>query len=95
MAKTKRIKLGSVMKGQNGKPDYIKVNIRDKEGKPGTYVLKDGQFLDLDSKAKQLEDVKFLIENDKIDADTGKYLTEKINKIPDFVRFEIIAKEEK
>ncbi len=93
MAKTKRVKIGSIVKGRDGKPDYFQAYIKDKEGKPSQYVLKDGQFLDLDSKAKQLADIKFLVENDKIDADTAKYLSDKVAKIPDYVRFEVIAKE--
>lgn len=113
MAKTKRVKLGSVVKGfqekdkdgklvvdKDGKPvmqpDYIQIFIPDKDGKPGgTYVLKDGQRLNLESKAKQLKDIDFLIKNEKIDADTAKYLTDKANKIKDFVRFEIVAREDK
>lgn len=95
MAKTKRVRLGSVVRGQDGKPDYIKLFIKDKDGKPSSYVLKDGQFLNLDSKAKQLEDLKFLVENSKVDADTAKYLKDRIEKIPEYVRFEIVAVEEK
>lgn len=111
MAKTKRVRIGSVVKGKpeldaagkplvvDGKPvmkrDSIKINLRDKEGKPTNYVLTDGQYLNLESKADQLKDIQFLIENNKIDADKAKYLTEKINKIPDFVRFEIVAIEKK
>lgn len=93
MAKTKRRKIGSIVKGRDGKPDYFQAYIKDQDGKPGSYVLKDGQFLDLESKAKQLADIKFLVENDKIDADTGKYLTDRVNKIPEYVRFEVIVKE--
>lgn len=95
MAKTKRIKLGSVVRGKEGKPDYIKVYIKDKDGKPGSYTLKDGQYLNLESKAQQLRDIQYLVDNGKIDTDTAKYLTEKANKIADFVRFEVVAVEEK
>jgi hypothetical protein len=95
MAKTKRIRLGSVIKGKDGKPDYIKVYIRDKDGKPGNYVLKDGQYLNLESKAQQLRDIAYLSENGKIDAETAKYLKEKAEKMADFVRFEVVAVEEK
>lgn len=95
MAKTKRVRLGSVIKGKDGKPDCIKVFIKDKDGKPGSYVLHDGQYLNLESKQKQEEDLKFLIENKKVNDDTAKYLKEKIEKIPEFVRFEIVAVEKK
>lgn len=112
MAKTKRIRLGSILKGKqetdkegkplttkDGKPimkrDCIKINIVDKTGKPGSYVLNHGQYLNLESKADQLKDLDFLVKNGKIDEDTEKYLREKIEKIPDFVRFEIVAIEAK
>lgn len=108
MAKNKRIRLGSVVKGKQevdkegkpvvngeGKPvmrrDSIKVSIVDKDGKPGSYVLHDGQYLNLESKADQLKDLEFLVANGKINEDTAKYLKTKIEKIPDFVRFEIVA----
>jgi hypothetical protein len=95
MAKTKRVRLGSVVRGQDGKPDYIKVHIKDKEGKPSNYVLRDGQYLNLESKAKQQADLEFLVKNEKIDEKTAKYLKEKIEKIPEFVRFEVVAVEDK
>lgn len=112
MAKTKRVRIGSVVKGKqevdakgnlvfttDGKPvmkrDSIKINLRDKEGKPTSYVLTDGQYLNLESKADQLKDLEFLITSGKINEDTAKYLKEKVNKIPDFVRFEIVAIEKK
>lgn len=93
MAKYKRVKLGSITKEKDGNRFKFKAYIKDKEGKPSQYVLNDGQFLDLESKADQLADIKFLVENDKIDAETAKYLTDKVNKIPDYVKFEVVAKE--
>lgn len=95
MAKTKRVRLGSLVRGQDGKPDYIKVYIKDKDGNPGSYVLRDGQFLNLESKSQQLKDIEFLVKNDKIDADTAKYLKDRVEKIADFVRFEVVAVEKK
>lgn len=83
MAKSKRKLVGSIVKGKEGKPDYIKVR--------GTHVLNDGQFLNLESKAQQLASLEAAVAAKKLPEEVAKGVRERINKIPDFVRFEIIA----
>lgn len=84
MAKYKRTVVGSVVKSKEaGKPDYIKVN--------GTHVLTDGQYLNLESKANQLASLEEALKNGKLSGEAADQARERINKIPEFVRFQIVA----
>jgi len=82
----KRKTIGSIVKGREGKPDYIKVR--------GAHVLKDGQFLNLESKAQQLANLDAAVAANKMSNETATKIKERVNKIPDFVRFEVITLEE-
>lgn len=86
MAKLKRKLIGSVVKGKDGKPDYIKVR--------GAHVLKDGQYLNLESKTKQLESLNEAEKAKKISSELAAKIRERISRIPDFVRFEVVTLEE-
>jgi len=94
MAKNRRVKLGSVTKKKDGR-FVIKAYIKDKDGNPGSYVLRDGQYINLETKAEQLSDLQNLLKAEKIDADTFKYLKERVEKIPEYVKFEAVVTEEK
>jgi len=84
MAKSKRTVVGSVCKSKDsGKPDYIKV--RD------DVVLKKGQVLRLESKKFQLDSLQGAVTAGKVSADLSEKIKERIEKIPEWVRFEIIA----
>lgn len=86
MAKSKRTVVGSVCKSKDaGKPDYIKV--RD------DVVLKKGQVLRLESKKFQLDSLQGAVTSGKVSGDLSEKIKERIEKIPDWVRFEIIALE--
>lgn len=86
MAKSKRTVVGSVCKSKDaGKPDYIKV--RD------DMHLKKGQVLRLESKKFQLDSLQGAVSAGKVSADLSEKIKERIEKIPDWVRFEIIALE--
>ena len=86
MAKYKRAVVGSVVKSKEaGKPDYIKVN--------GNHVLKDGQYLNLESKQFQLSSLEEAVKNGKLSGDAAQAARERINKIPEFVRFQIVSVE--
>ena len=77
MAKKKRMQVGSVMKSKNaGEPDYIK--------------MRDGKTYRLESKKSQLESLQKAVADGKLSPDVAEKVEERINKIPDFVRFEII-----
>lgn len=91
--KQRRKVIGSVVKprmDENGKPsgtDYIKIK--------DDVVLKKGQTLRLESKAMQEASLKSAVANGKISIELGKTIQDRLDKIPEFVRFEIIALEDK
>jgi hypothetical protein len=83
MAKTKRVNIGSVVKSkESGKPDYIKI----KED----VTLRKGEFINLESKSFQLERLEAVVAEGKLSEEKAEAARERINKIPDFVRFEMI-----
>lgn len=87
MAKGKRTVIGSIVKSKDpAQPDYLKIN--------KAINLKEGQILRLESKKEQLKSVDYLVQNNKISADVAKSIRERIEKMPDFVRFEVVAREE-
>lgn len=84
--KYKRTVVGSVVKNKvEGKPDYITV--------ANDIVLKKGQYLNLESKNFQLKGIEQAVADGKMSADVGQSASERINKIPDFVRFQIVLVE--
>jgi hypothetical protein len=86
MAKSKRSVVGSVCKSKDaGKPDYIK--IRD------DMSLRKGQILRLESKKFQLDSLQGAVSAGKLSAELAEKIRERIEKIPDWVRFEIVAVE--
>jgi hypothetical protein len=76
MAKKKRNVVGSVLKSKDGGPDYIK--------------MKDGKVYRLESKKAQLESLEAALAAGKLSEEVGEKVRERINKTPDFVRFEIV-----
>lgn len=82
MAKYKRINVGSIVKGKDGGADYIKIS-KD-------VMLKQGDFLNLESKAQQLKSVQEAVSNGKLSGEVAETIMENIEKIPDFVRFQIV-----
>jgi hypothetical protein len=85
MAKWKRSVIGSIVKGKDGKPDYLKVS-KD-------VVLKEGDYLNLESKAAQLKSLEEAEANGKLGGDMLESIREKVNKMPDFVRFHVVRLE--
>lgn len=77
----KRINVGAIIKGKDGKPDYIKVN--------EDVILKKGEFLNLESQASKIASLNAAIENGKLSAEVGQKLIENAEKMPSFIRFEI------
>lgn len=84
----KRNTIGSVCKGKTDeetgvtKPDYIKIG--------QDVTLKKGDFVRLESKNDQIASINKAAESGKLDADFAQTLLERANKIPDFVRFELV-----
>lgn len=88
MAKLSRRVIGSVVKAKDtGKPDYIKV--RD------DVSLKKGQIVRLESPKFQLESLVSAMQAGKVSEDLGEKIKERIEKIPNFVRFELVLLEER
>ena len=79
----KRSVIGSVVKNRTpGKADYI--SIRE------DVTLRKGENLMLESAKGQLESITAAVAAGKISEDLGEKIKERISKIPDFVRFEIV-----
>lgn len=76
MAKKKRNVVGSVLKSKDGGADYIK--------------MRDGKIYKLESQKQQLASAQKAIEEGKLSGEIGAKVIERIEKIPPFVRFEII-----
>ena len=82
MAKYKRTNIGSVVKGKDGGADYIKIS-KD-------ITLKQGDFLNLESKAQQMKSVQEAVTSGKLSGEVAETIMENLEKIPDFVRFQIV-----
>ena len=86
MSKIKRRVIGSVCKSKDsGKPDYIKIR--------EDIVLKKNQSLRLESKKFQLESLESASSQGKVSPELTEKIRDRIDKIPDWVRFEIVALE--
>lgn len=78
--------IGSIYKGKEGKGDYVKIT--------EDVILKAGTFLNLENKTQKLASVQWLLDNGKIDAAAFEKRTNAINKMPDFVRFDVVLNSE-
>ena len=87
MAKKFRKVIGSVQKSKDAsKPDYIKIS--------NDVVLTKGMFLNLESKKQQLASLEAAVEQGRLKEEYAVKARERIEKIPDFVRFEISVLED-
>jgi hypothetical protein len=74
---------GSVLKSKDAtQPDYIKIT--------EDIVLKKGDILNLESKKSQLASLEKNVENGKLSGDLADKIRGNIEKMPDFVRFNIV-----
>lgn len=79
----KRTKVGSVLKSKDAsQPDYIKID--------ADVTLKKGDILNLESKKSKLTSLEKNIENGKLSGELADKIRASIDKIPEFVRFEIV-----
>lgn len=83
MSKFNRQEVGSILKSKDtSKPDYVKIK--------NDILLKAGDILNLESKASRLAGVDKAVESGKLTEDKAEEIREKINNMPDYVRFNII-----
>lgn len=79
----KRTKIGSVLKSKDPtQTDYIKID--------ADISLKKGDTLSLESKKSKMASLEKNIENGKLSGELADKIREGIEKMPEFVRFEII-----
>jgi len=78
----KREIIGKVLKGKDGKADYIQIK--------QNVTLKEGEYLNLESKKQQLDKVNDLLQEGILSSENALKASERIEKMPDFVRFEIV-----
>lgn len=77
MGKTKRQVVGSVCKAKDAsKPDYVK--------------MRDGRIFRLESPKFQLENLNKAVRDGKLSEEVAQSIRERIEKIPAFVRFEMV-----
>lgn len=88
MAKYSRNQVGSVLKAKDGGADYIKIGKND-------VVLKAGSTLRLESQKSQLASLEAAYKAEKLSKEIYEQAKARIEKMPTFVRFEIIQLTEK
>lgn len=86
MAKKVYKNIGSVVKGKDGKPDYIKIS--------QDVTLKAGQFLNLESAAAKKASIQKAMSEGKMSEEAAQKALAVVEKIPAFVRFNLVLVEE-
>jgi hypothetical protein len=94
-AKWKRYSVGSICKSQDAaKPDYLKLRGGETAKKLASVLAnandKKGVTLALESKKQQLASLERNVEAGKINGDFAETVRSRIEKIPDYVRFEVV-----
>ena len=93
-SKFKRVGVGSVLKSKTkGEPDYIVLKGMAFDALKNAMAKADkekGLSLKLESKQFKLDTIAKLIDDGKIDEEYGEKLLDNAEKMPDFVRFEIV-----
>jgi glycerate-2-kinase len=94
MAKTKRTTVASICKPkETGKPDYLKIRGETREVFAKALLAADpakGMSLKLESKQFQLQSLEDAVTAGKLSSEMASKVKERINKIPEYVRFEVI-----
>lgn len=80
------LNVGSVVKGKDGKPDYIKINV--------DVALKKGEFVNLESAAGMKKRADELEADGKMTPEAASKMRERADKIPSFVRFNLTVMRE-
>jgi len=94
MAKYSRVNAGSVVKAKTkGEMDYIKINPKAKDDLIEALQNMDpekGMYLNLESRESQLNGIELAVENGKLSEENAAKARERVEAIPDFVRFSIV-----
>lgn len=94
MAKYSRVNAGSVVRSKvKGDMDYIKINPKAKDDLIEALNNMDpdkGLYLNLESKESQLTGIELAVENGKLSEENAAKARERVEAIPDFVRFQIV-----
>lgn len=79
----KRLKIGAVLKSKDTtQPDYIKID--------QDITLKKGDILNLESKKSRLAQVEKSLAEGKLTEEVADKIKEEIDRIPEFIRFQIV-----
>jgi hypothetical protein len=79
MSKKSRFYFGKILKGAEGKPDFIAI---DKD-----ISLKEGEFINLESKAQRLKELEESVGAGRLSQEVADDIAAKVNKQSDRVRF--------
>ena len=96
--KWSRYSVGSICKSQDKtKPDYLKLRGGDSAAKLAEALSKadskKGISLSLESKERQLKQLDESVSAGKLSEELAVKIKERIEKIPDYVRFEVVLTE--
>lgn len=84
MAKKQYKQIGAIFKSKEaGKPDYVKIGDKD-------VLLKAGSYLNLESKASRIAGIEAAVAAKKMSTETAESLKASANKMPDFIRFNLV-----
>lgn len=92
--KYNRTVVGSICKGKDGSPDYLKL----RGGKTAQDLAKalasadetKGLSLKLENKKQQLESLEAAVTAGKLSGDVVEKIRDRVNNIPEWVRFEVV-----
>jgi hypothetical protein len=91
--KYNRVNVGSVIKNKDKEQlDYIKINPKAKEALINALqnMGEGGLYLNLESKESQLAGIELAVENNKLSPENAAKARERVEQMPDFVRFQIV-----
>ena len=92
VAKWKKTQVGSICKSKEDSRRFY-LRIRNDEKAPDSITLRKGQYLNLESKEHQLEDLDKALSEERLSSDFAAKRRESIEKIPDFVMFSVSVSE--
>jgi hypothetical protein len=94
MAKYKRVTVGSICKAkEDNRPDYFKVRGDTREQFAQALLRMDpekGGSLKLESRKYQLANLELAVKDGKLSGEVATKVKERIEKIPEYVRCEVI-----